>query len=43
MNSHPLIKVAHVLNRIYLTIIYGKSGLIEATRELRLLNAFNEG
>ena len=43
MNGHPLIKVAHVLNRICLAIIYGKSGLIEAARELRLLNASNEG
>ena len=38
MDCHPLIKMAHVFNKICLAIIYGKSGLIEATTELGLLN-----
>ena len=43
MDGHPLIKVAHMLNRIRLAIIYCKSGLIETARELSLLNASSEG
>ena len=43
MDGHPLIKVAHVFNRIRLAIIYCESGLIEAARELNLLNVSSEG
>jgi len=43
MDGYPLIKMAHVFNRIYLAIIYGKGGLIEATRELGLLNMPRKG
>ena len=43
MDGHPLIKVAHMFNRIYLAIIYCESGLIEAARELSMLNVFSEG
>ena len=42
MDGHPLIKVAHVFNRIRLVIIYCESGLIEVTGELSLLNVSSE-
>lgn len=42
MNSHSLIKVAHVFNRISFTIINGKSRLVKATSELDLLNTLRK-
>ena len=42
MNSHPLVKVAHMINRISPTIIDGEGRLVEATWEPGLLNALRK-
>ena len=43
MDDHSLIKMAHIFNRIGLAIINGKSMLVEAMRELSLLNMPSKG
>ena len=43
MDGRPLIKVAHVFNRIRLAIIYCENGLIGVAGELSLLNVSGEG
>ena len=43
MDGHPLIKLAYVLYGVRLTIIYGKSGLVEPSRKLSPLYLAREG
>ena len=42
MDSHSLIEVTHMLNRVCPTIIHGKSGLSEPPREFYSLNYVRE-
>ena len=33
MNSHPLVKLAHMLHRVYIAIVEGEGWLLESPRE----------
>lgn len=42
MNGHSLVKMAHIFDRISFIIIDGESRLVEAMRELGLLNVLRK-